>query len=702
MFTRVLRALLGILVIGLIFTACGELDTVFSPGGTTYYRVNAAVNKSTLYEYSIIKKGDKIYPYFVNSVHNDPDILGLTVFLETPSGKIIGPKVQYIRKAEENQIEDIYTPDPLPETGLPEPAGPVTEPGEPDITEPLPEETSLTEPEPAGVLPGESQPETVLPEPVVPEPAQPVLIPPSPPPVEPAAPDPAQQPEPVPPIPALPEPVQEGVSEPAVPPEDLPEYPAEDLQPEFPLEETPEEPSGDEEITEDPVPEEKTPEKPVPAEKPAGEIREIPLFENLVYPVVNLDWQLPAFPLPEILEIGQYVMVFQVIGVQNALYEIDLPFYFLGDAAFALDDIRNYLPSVSPGNYLISAGEYILLEALIDSDPRLNPYLVWYINKKRIGEGYLADGANYLFWEAPEKTGFQSISVEVFPFLPDAQIKGIVKELSLPVSKKNANRGAFSQSAAQYALWYRFEGNLINAQSPADSLKFLVPQENRAPQWLPWAGIYGLSIGREDVYHLPGSPFLLAEGEQGKGRLIFRVKLMAEGTIFKAVFKESRTSSDALDLNLSYRRNALNLVITEKFRTQNSAEEAKTYTETIGLHAGLTEDFIVFFIDFEIRKNRFIFQLGLENMGMMSGEKIIPLAGSLSGLGVFQFGESLPPTSRRNERTALPYNANARQPVFILDELGVLYTRKPAVDEEETPAAEDPDLTAGMENPETI
>jgi hypothetical protein len=701
MFTRTLKALLGVLIISLIFTACGELDTVFSPGGTTYYRVNAAVNKSTLYEYSIIKKGDKIYPYFVNSVHNDPDILGLTVFLETPSGKIIGPKVQYIRKAEENQTESIYTPEPLPETGLPEPASPVTEPGEPDITEPLPEETSLTEPETAGILPEESQPETVSPEPVFPEPAQPGLVPPSPLPAEPAAPEPVQQPEQVPPMPdqpepALPEPVQEEISEPAVPPEDLPEVPVEGLLPEFPLEETPEEPSGDEELTEEPVPEEKPPEKPVPA----VEIREIPLFENLVYPVVNLDWQLPAFPLPEILEIGQYVMVFQVIGVQNALYEIDLPFYFLGDAVFALDDIRSHLPSVSPGNYLISAGEYILLEALIDSDPRLNPYLVWYSNKKRIGEGYLTDGANYLFWEAPEKTGFQSISVEVFPFLPDAQIKGMIKELSLPVSKKNANRGAFSQSAAQYALWYRFEGNLSNAQSPADSLKFLVPQENRAPQWLPWAGIYGLSIGPEDVYHLPGSPFRLNGEEQGKGRLIFRVKLLAEGTIFKAVFRESRTSSDALDLNLSYRRNALTLVITEKFRTQNSTEEAKTYTETIGLHAGLTEDFIVFFIDFDIRKNRFIFQMGLENTGMASGEKVIPLTSSLSGLGVFQFGESLPLTSRRNERSAL-YGANARRPVFILDELGVLYTRKPAVDEEETPAAEDLDLTAETENPET-
>jgi hypothetical protein len=458
--------------------------------------------------------------------------------------------------------------------------------------------------------------------------------------------------------------------------------------------------SGDAVLTEESVPEEKSPEKPLPA----GETREIPLYEDLVYPVLNLDWQLPAFPLPENLEIGQYIMVFQVIGAQNALYEIDLPFYFLGDAAFALDDVRSHLPSVSAGSYLIPSGEQVLLEALIDADPRLNPYLVWYSNKRKIGEGYLADGANYLFWEAPEKTGFQSISVEVFPFLPSAKIKGLIKELSLPVSKKDPNRGAFSQNADQYALWYRFEGNLSNVRSPADNLKFLVPQENRGPQWLPWAGIYGLSIGPDDVYRLPGSPFQLTEGEQGRGRLLFRVKLLADGTLFKAAFREFRTSADVLGLDLSYRRNALNLVITEKPKRQNTAEESRTYTETINLHPGLTEDFIVVFIDFEIRKDRFVFQLGLEDTGMTSGKQTIPLTNVLSGLGVFQFGESLPlpdAGNRRNERIASPYGANARRPVFILDELGVSYSRGPAVIEEENPA-EDTDLAVETGNPETI
>jgi hypothetical protein len=155
-----------------------------------------------------------------------------------------------------------------------------------------------------------------------------------------------------------------------------------------------------------------------------------------------------------------------------------------------------------------------------------------------------------------------------------------------------------------------------------------------------------------------------------------------------------------LDLNLSYRKNTLSLVATDTSKIRD--KESETYEERIDINS-FTEDFIVVFIDFEIRKNRFNFQLGLENTGVAGEQKTIPLTNSLSGTGVFQFGENLPASgisTRRNERIISPSNIQARYPAFILDELGVFYTRENAAKEE--PAVKEPYLTAETENSETI
>ena len=76
-----------------IFSTCGELETLFPSNET--YQVRTLVNGSSLEECSIIRSNDKIRPYFAVSVINDPDLIGLLVYLQDSSGKIIGDKVQY-------------------------------------------------------------------------------------------------------------------------------------------------------------------------------------------------------------------------------------------------------------------------------------------------------------------------------------------------------------------------------------------------------------------------------------------------------------------------------------------------------------------------------------------------------------------------------------------------------------------------------
>jgi len=83
-----------LLLFSVFFSACGELSTpLFAPGGS--YQVRAMVNGSSLESCSIIRKNDKIIPYFATSVVNDPDLMGLLVYLQDSKGDIFGDKVLY-------------------------------------------------------------------------------------------------------------------------------------------------------------------------------------------------------------------------------------------------------------------------------------------------------------------------------------------------------------------------------------------------------------------------------------------------------------------------------------------------------------------------------------------------------------------------------------------------------------------------------
>jgi hypothetical protein len=654
MFARNIKIPLGILLISLVFAACGGgMDSVFSSGGT-YYRVNAMVNKNSLESYSIIRKGDEIHPYFVNSVNNDPDIMGLTVYLQTLSGEVVSSRVQYTLKDEneENQAEL----DPALEFG-PETPGAAEEtlPGGAEGVPPGTREAGeQTVPETGAEPAPEGPPETgEAGDRGVPETSG-----------EPAAASPSPA-------------VSEGGTGEGAPEKNPSEEAA------------PAEPQGQTETAREPG----SPELPL-AETAAEEA-----VQELVIHVRELDRDLPAFPLPENLEIGRYIMVFQVLGAKDTLYKSEIPCYFLGDAELVLEDISSFLPGVSSGAHLIPPGINIMLEALIGSDSRLDPYLIWYSGKKVIAQGRLADGANYLFWRAPRQTGFQTLRVEVLPFQPFQNTRGMIKELSLPISPKYENLGYFSGMADQYDLWYKFEGNLEDTNAQTDSRKMLVAQGARRLHWRPGGGIYGLVVGPEDIYQLPGTPFALPEKERGSGRILFRFKPLAGGTVFKAVFRTVGNSPDVLELYLSYYNGALVFDITL------ASEEYEKIA--IPVPAG-AEDYITAAVNFEIRQDRFTAQLEIENLGKFTEKKTVPLTSPLSGLGTFQLGESPRTGAGLNGETEgnnLSYaQLNTRLPVFILDELAVLYTRKPDIEEEVPEAdAEIPDLSkTEQENPEAI
>ena len=621
------RTLIGVLAVMFCFAGCGggsggALDWVLPSTGT--YQINAYINEYSLNECSIIRQNDTIRPYFIHSVADDPDIQGLIVFLQDPLGTVAGKKTWYaVKKRDDTGV--IETVDPPPAV-------------EPEI---IPELPAVVEPEITPDSPVAVEPE-VIPEPPVA--VEPEIIPEPPLAVEPEKPS-----EPL--IASEPEKVPE-------PP--LASEPEKSLD--LPVASESEPISESLVVSESPVYHEPA----VPANDDYGEIPGLEIKKNVIenwseYRMISvdrLDRECPSFKLTETLEIGQYLMVFQVLGEKDMLYQIERPIYFLGNAELTFDDIQRYLPGFAANTYFIAPGINILLEAQVVADKRLDAYIVWYNGRKSIGEGRVADGANRLVWKVPDQTGFYTIKAVVFPVRPSQNtgINGMVKELSLAVSSKGRNTGYFSKKADRFMYWYQFQSNLLDSKVPGDERRSLLPKDYQKPQWLTYNRMYGLAVGTADTYLLPDTSFTFAQEEQGSGQLVFQLIPISEGTLFSAVFKTFDNThllpSDPVTMTLSLSKTGLMLTLTF---------QDTFYEESLSLETLDKQDIIMPCITFSLNRSQIAARVSLEETGMETQEIALGLTDFLTGEGTFQLGET----------GATP------EVVAIFDELGVVFTKTP-------------------------
>jgi hypothetical protein len=68
----------------LLFCACGEMGSIIPL--SRIYQVSAMVESYSLDEYALIKQDEKIRPFFVQSIRNDPDIISLVITLKAADG----------------------------------------------------------------------------------------------------------------------------------------------------------------------------------------------------------------------------------------------------------------------------------------------------------------------------------------------------------------------------------------------------------------------------------------------------------------------------------------------------------------------------------------------------------------------------------------------------------------------------------------
>ena len=309
--------------------------------------------------------------------------------------------------------------------------------------------------------------------------------------------------------------------------------------------------------------------------------------DEIVFNVDRLD-ELPAFGLPDDLRIGSYTMIIRVLGEYAILGEVELSFYYMGNAKLSLKDIAMYLPGFSSESRLIPPGTTVLLEAKVEADTRLNPYIVWYNGKNVIKEGRLSEGAGFILWQAPEQNGFQSLRAELLPSRNRERIKGIHREIILPVSAKAVRADFISgqtlidfsetipdpedetedavpaaplrASLSDMMHWYQFAATLKDSRNPLLGEKAVNPKIEKEPRWAPLTHSYGLTTGPNDIYELPPLTFVKKSEEQGGGLFLFRIKPTSDGTVLYATLA-SAESSEQVTMELSVAEGYLSLLL---------------------------------------------------------------------------------------------------------------------------------------------
>jgi hypothetical protein len=258
--------------------------------------------------------------------------------------------------------------------------------------------------------------------------------------------------------------------------------------------------------------------------------------DEMLIPVRNLDYSLPFFPLPENFPVGRYTMVLQVMSGNDVLQRTEKIFYNMGNTVFSYEGISVHFPGVTGNPQIIPKETVLMLEVQLNFSGRLDPYIVWYNGRRKVSEGRFSEGAGFLFWTAPEQSGFFSIRAEVFPSDAYFGLTGYQKEISMLVSSKTTDAHLVSENNAQLVHWYVFEGNLNDSKMKTSAERAVKPSANKPPKWLSANGTYGIAAGPDNIYTLPKVNISNYENEIWQA--VFRFMPLNEGQIFSVLFED--------------------------------------------------------------------------------------------------------------------------------------------------------------------
>jgi len=320
----------------------------------------------------------------------------------------------------------------------------------------------------------------------------------------------------------------------------------------------------------------------------------------------------------------------------------------------------------------------------IQSDIRLDPYLIWYEGNRILLEGRLAEGADRLLWKTPEAEGFQTIRVELYPEKPDSNksagiIPNVSTSLRLAVSKTAPIPG-IDFAADNYSLWYHFLGTLDAETAEGVNAPSISKKSLSDIRWIPGDDSYGLAVGAAHQYIID-SPLLPPQDNQiSAGSILLRFTPSvpdANGTVFFALFTNTNKIDEPLTLKLSMENGILKLkagIGNESLQVPLISQklEAKTFYN----------------IEFEIKETEKALQFFTNKSAKPLLKIPLPENFSYSSSGIFGFGEPktvaadtstvaiIDPVSQDTAQNVLtPASPQTTVPpiIAIIDEFGIKF-----------------------------
>jgi hypothetical protein len=428
---------------------------------------------------------------------------------------------------------------------------------------------------------------------------------------------------------------------------------------------------------------------------------------DIVIEVASFDKDLPYFPLPENLEPGAYTLVFEAVGGKNILSRTESEIFYLGNIEFYLKDISMYLPGVSSSR-IISPGAMIMLEAGLDYDSRLDPYVIWYNGKNIISEGRIKDGKGNILRKMPDQTGFYSIRREVHPFPLKPGFTGYSREVTLTISPKAANTGYFFTDGPQFAAYhslaqgtafpeqvklsaaaelnistantpvpprllhlYQFGGSMHDSVFPLQAESELTPVSDTPQKWVAVGQSFGLSTGPSDSYLLPPFYFFRENPEQGGGIFLLHIK-PAEGIIFKSFFPFRASPVDGVTMEMTATENSVLLRLST---AGESDTELSLYPSP-----SARRTYIPVAVEFFFRPYRLEARMSMgEPPFNQSVTGILKLPNTVAGEGRIRLGgdsgavgtvsDATRPANPEIEKSPPPENASPDSTAFFQDEI---------------------------------
>ncbi len=166
---------------------------------------------------------------------------------------------------------------------------------------------------------------------------------------------------------------------------------------------------------------------------------------------------LPDLLLPKIPE-GQYTLHYLFYNKSGELfYEEEVPFFYI-TRNYEISGIRSFPNAIRPRSTA-------MLKAGITAPEGSDPYLRWKLGDIVAAEGYFSEGARLFSWIAPEVEGIYSVSLELFPVMPTAEMAfsseiRMVTEMYV-TSEPKPDRSELQPEEDYYSLFH-FRGNTLD------------------------------------------------------------------------------------------------------------------------------------------------------------------------------------------------------------------------------------------------